>query len=132
MASNQCIEFLDAQINFIMSLGKKLKEIRKQHHLSQRDMSERLLMDQSTYSRYENDKSALNLDIIKRIVTEFNVSLDHLLSDPKTIVIDQKNLNNNLVQMDNYYAVPKSVIEIMLQQQQSITLLLQQIAEKNM
>ncbi|MGG9960490.1 helix-turn-helix domain-containing protein [Ferruginibacter sp. SUN106] len=116
-----------------MSLGKKLKDIRKQHHLSQRDMSERLLMDQSTYSRYENDKSTLTLDIINRIVTEFNVSLDHLLqSESKTIVIDPKTLTyNNLVQMDNYYAVPKSVMEIMLQQQQNITLLLLQIAEKN-
>ena len=46
-----------------MSFGKKLKSIRIRLNLTQIDMAERLIMDQSAYSRYETDKTNPSIEI---------------------------------------------------------------------
>jgi transcriptional regulator with XRE-family HTH domain len=122
-----------------MSFGSKLREIRKQHNLVQKDMCERLSMDQSTYSRYETDERLPTMDIVNRVAETFNVGLDWLMqSDSKTVIFENGSANHGIVQTEHYYAVPKDIIETLLQQQQhtttllnNMTLLLQQILPKN-
>ena len=63
-----------------MIFWRRLKQLRVQYGLTQQEMSERLCMAQSTYSRYENDVSKATTDIIIRIAREFKVTTDWLLS----------------------------------------------------
>lgn len=121
-----------------MSFGNKLREIRKQYNLVQKDMCEKLSMDQSTYSRYETDERLPTMDIVNRVADTFNVSLDWLMqSESKTVIFENGSTNHGVVQTEHYYAVPKDVIETMLHQQQqtttllnNMTLLLQQVLPK--
>ena len=66
-----------------MTFPQRLKQLRIQHNLTQQQMSERLSMDQSTYSRYENGNTIATIDFILRIVKEFDVSADWLLGNDK-------------------------------------------------
>ena len=66
-----------------MTFPQRLKELRTKEQLTQQQMGLRLNMDQSTYSRYENGNTAPVIDIIFRIVEEFNVSVDWLLGKDK-------------------------------------------------
>jgi transcriptional regulator with XRE-family HTH domain len=59
--------------------SERLKELRNKNCLSQKQMSEYLLMDQSTYSRYENGATTPTSDLIIRVSKHFNVSADWLL-----------------------------------------------------
>jgi transcriptional regulator with XRE-family HTH domain len=63
-----------------MIFWRRLKQLRIQYGLTQQEMSERLCMAQSTYSRYENDVSKANTGIIIRVAKEFKVSTDWLLN----------------------------------------------------
>ena len=112
-----------------MSFGKKLKEIRNQHHLTQMVMSEKLAMEQSTYSRYESDKRIPTIDVLNRLAETFKVNLDSLMNENSKTVIFEKRSDSNIdeVETENYYAVLKGIIETMRQQQENITLLLQQV-----
>jgi len=62
-----------------MIFWRRLKQLRIQYGLTQQEMSDRLCMAQSTYSRYENGISKATTDIIIRIAKEFKVTADWLL-----------------------------------------------------
>jgi transcriptional regulator with XRE-family HTH domain len=64
-----------------MSLGNKIKELRKEKNLSQDEFSEIVKIDGRQISRYENDKISPSLDILIKIVESLNVSIDYLLFD---------------------------------------------------
>jgi transcriptional regulator with XRE-family HTH domain len=66
-----------------MIFSKRIRELRIQHKLTQQQMSERLNMDQSTYSRYENGITIPAADVIIRIAREFKISTDWLLGNEK-------------------------------------------------
>ena len=62
-----------------MFFQQRLKQLRNQNKLTKQEMSKRLNMEQSTYSRYENGITIATIDIILRIAKEFKVSIDWLL-----------------------------------------------------
>jgi transcriptional regulator with XRE-family HTH domain len=65
-----------------MIFGQRLKHLRKLHQLTQEDMAEKLNMEQSTYSRYEKDKTkSVSHIIVLKVAKEFNVSADWLLGN---------------------------------------------------
>jgi len=70
-------------LHIIMTFSQRLKELRTREQLTQQQMSLRLNMDQSTYSRYENGNTAPVINVILRIVEEFDVSPDWLLGKDK-------------------------------------------------
>jgi transcriptional regulator with XRE-family HTH domain len=112
-----------------MSFGSKLKQIRKEYNLTQEEMSEKLIIEQSTYSRYETDKKFPTMDFVKRVVDTFNISLEWLMqTDSKTVIFEQGSTNHiGVVQADNYYAVPKDLIENLMQQFQNFSMQLKEI-----
>jgi len=57
----------------------KLKEIRKQHNLSQLKLAIDLNMSQNTISRYENGEREPGLTELILIADYFNISIDYLL-----------------------------------------------------
>ncbi len=101
----------------------RLKKLRKDLGLSQNQMSERLNIQQSTYSKYETNTQDLNLSLLQRLKDEFDV-------DPNEFIITHnKNVNfengsvvqgNGVVQSENYYSFPKEIVDSILTNQQNI------------
>lgn len=57
----------------------RLKELRKQRHISQVKMAMDLNVSQNTISRYENGEREAGYDMLIRIADYFDVSVDYLL-----------------------------------------------------
>lgn len=75
-----------------LKLGHKLKDIRIKTGLSQKAFAERIGTTQQNISNYENGLTEPSLDCLKRIASEFSVSLDGLLLG-KSACIEQEILD---------------------------------------
>jgi len=103
-----------------MSFGNKLKAIRKSLSFTQLEMSDKLLMDQSAYSRYESGKTSPTIDLVKRVSEIFYVDMIWLLEAGND---DVQQKNPTLSELDN------EVIQFMLEQQKKLTDLLNKLRE---
>ena len=61
-----------------MVVGKKIREIRKIHHLTLRDLSAQLNTTSSTISAYETGKTMLLTSFAYQICVHYHVSMDWL------------------------------------------------------
>ncbi len=61
--------------------GDKLKLLRQKHNILAKDLANYLNMSKSSYSKYENNISSPNLEVIRDIGKYFGVSLDWLIND---------------------------------------------------
>jgi transcriptional regulator with XRE-family HTH domain len=115
-----------------MPFGDKLKQLRQIHKLTQKEMSDKLHMEQSSYSKYENNKIVPTADVITRVQEKFQVSADWLLQPDGNSVTFQGNVNqgNGFVQAKNFYAVPQELMDTWLQQQKMMEAILQKLMEK--
>lgn len=66
--------------NEYLNFGDKIRSIRLQKGLTQKEAAERLGLTYSTYSNYENNNRTPRYDILKQIATGFDVSVDELIS----------------------------------------------------
>lgn len=64
-----------------MSLGEKIKELRKEKGWSQDEFAASAQIDGRQVSRYENDRVVPSVDVVVKIAKAFNVSADFLLFD---------------------------------------------------
>ena len=62
-----------------MELYEKIRNIREQKEIKQKDMAKYLHMQPSTYNAYENGKRNISADLLKNICIFLNVSSDDLL-----------------------------------------------------
>lgn len=62
---------------------KRLRELREDRDMSQRDVATILDMPQTQYIRYEQGKRDLPTDILKRLCILYSVSADYILELPK-------------------------------------------------
>ena len=79
--------------------NEKLKNLREHQELSQAEVSIRLGMPKSTYSRYETGASEPNLKTLKALANFYDVSIDYLLEN-ENIIDDREDvvdLNNFLL-----------------------------------
>lgn len=60
-------------------ISKRLKTLREDKDLSQKDLASFLGVSPSTIGMYESDKRTPDSEMLKRIADYFNVSLDYLL-----------------------------------------------------
>ena len=63
----------------MISIGEKIRELRKFNNLSQTKFAEKLQTTQDTVSLWELGKSYPDIESIVKICTLFNVSADYLL-----------------------------------------------------
>ena len=63
--------------------NEKLKNLREHQELSQAEVSARLSMPKSTYSRYETGASEPNFKTLKELANFYDVSIDYLLENEK-------------------------------------------------
>lgn len=57
----------------------RLKDLREDNDLTQRELAERLHISQNTYSQYENGVRQLPIEILIEISRIYNVSTDYIL-----------------------------------------------------
>ena len=57
----------------------RLKDIREDRDLTQREIAEHLHIRQNTYSQYENGQRGLPLDTLIKLAHLFEVSTDYIL-----------------------------------------------------
>lgn len=62
-----------------MTLGKRIKQLRKERELTQSELGKHLNVGKSTISQYETDTNMPDSDIILKIAEFFNVTTDYLL-----------------------------------------------------
>jgi HTH-type transcriptional regulator, competence development regulator len=59
-------------------LKERLREIRKKHKLTQKDMGTLLNITESAYGYYEQGRNEPSLDALKKIAEKFEVSVSYL------------------------------------------------------
>ncbi len=73
---------------YIIYLGDKLferiRDLREDNDLKQKDLASYLSVDQSTYSDYENGRINVPVDMLIKIAEYYNVSLDYLVGRSNT------------------------------------------------
>jgi transcriptional regulator with XRE-family HTH domain len=60
----------------LKEIAHKLRKLREPLKLNHREMAERLRLDKSTYTRYENADNAPSFTTLRKLGTEFGISLD--------------------------------------------------------
>lgn len=80
-------------------LGKRIKELRKQNHLTQAELGSKLGVIKQTVSSWENDVSSPNNDTLANIASIFGVTTDYLLgNDTSTTkqLIECRDISNRI------------------------------------
>ena len=62
-----------------MIMRLRIRDLREDNDLKQRQIAEYLNCDQSLYSKYEREERALPLDAAVKLAKYYNVSMDYLL-----------------------------------------------------
>lgn len=57
----------------------RLKDIREDNDLFQKDIADLLKIDQSNYSKYELEKINIPVDTLHKLADYYNTSIDYLL-----------------------------------------------------
>ncbi len=57
----------------------RLKDLREDADLKQKDLAEYLHIKQNTYSQYENGQRQLPIDILIKLALYYNVTTDYIL-----------------------------------------------------
>lgn len=68
-------------------MNLRIRDLREDADLTQKDVADNLLCDQSLYSKYERGERPLPLDLAVRLADYYQVSLDYLVGrspDKKT------------------------------------------------
>lgn len=61
-----------------MAFYKRLRDLREDHDLTQKDVAEKLYMHTTQYRRYESGERTVPLDTAVALCKLYNVSLDYL------------------------------------------------------
>ena len=83
---------------------ERLKKLRKEGKLTQKDIATFLNISQPAYQQFESGKKKMNLETMEKLADYFNVSTDYLLGktdfpDPD-LEVDIDNAINNSVAYD--------------------------------
>jgi transcriptional regulator with XRE-family HTH domain len=107
-------------MNINTNVSIRLKQLRKAVNKSQTEMADELHVEQSTYSRYESGRTQLPLSVIQRISEKYNIDpSEFFLGGNVTVNNDNGSSGNGYVQ--NYYAVPKELMEKFMSLMESIS-----------
>src|SRR6202035_4244817 len=69
------------KIRQVQLVGRKIRQLRKEHKLTQMELSARLGIQQSDLSRMEQGEYRVSLDTLFRILAEFKMSIGEFFED---------------------------------------------------
>lgn len=64
-----------------MDIAKNLANLRKEHHLTQEQMAEKLEMSKNGYAKLERGETKLNIEHLQQIANVFNIDVVDLLKE---------------------------------------------------
>ncbi len=73
-----------------MSIGNRLKTIRKALNLNQTDFGTRINLSQTTIGQYEKETRPITERVISQLVSEFHINEEYLRHGTGDMFIDQK------------------------------------------
>jgi transcriptional regulator with XRE-family HTH domain len=98
-----------------MDFGKKLRQLREAHSLSQVDFAEKLNTTQSNISEYEHGTRQPSLDFILRICDRFNKDITYFVpvNREQKVVFENGSSNHGaaIVNTENYSSIPKDLVD---------------------
>jgi transcriptional regulator with XRE-family HTH domain len=82
-----------------MEIGKKLRTLRAEKGFTQEKIADLLKIPQATYSNLENNKGKLDLKLIEKIASIYEIDVVDILKEDGLTFYNQKNKggNNGLV-----------------------------------
>jgi transcriptional regulator with XRE-family HTH domain len=108
-----------------MSIGEKIRTLRKQKNWTQDELGEKVHIDGRRISRYENNRLKPARKVIKRFAEAFGISVEELLmgngGQPEYLVHDKEilNLMQEIEEMDEEDRVHvKKYLETMVMKKQ--------------
>src|SRR4030095_8352295 len=69
------------KIRQVQMVGRKIRELRKEHRLTQVELSSRLGIQQSDLSRMEKGEYRVSLDTLFKILAEFDISIGEFFDE---------------------------------------------------
>ncbi len=66
-------------LTWVMQMNLRIRDLREDKDLKQRDIAEYLICDQSLYSKYERGERPLPLEYAEKLADYYGVSVDYLL-----------------------------------------------------
>ena len=85
--------------------NEKLRNLREYQELSQADVSLKLGMPKSTYSRYETGASEPNFETLKKLANFFDVSIDYLLENDRSLSDSEEIVDLNDFLLNGRYTI---------------------------
>lgn len=79
--------------------GQRIKEIRIENNLTQKELGKLLNVDQRTISQYENGNREINLNTLVKLCKKFNVTADYILEIDKEI--DKTKIEQEEIEIKN-------------------------------
>ena len=61
-----------------MAIGMKIKTLRKQHNITQRDLAKILCVTSQAISKWENGKNMPDISVLPMVARLFGISMDEL------------------------------------------------------
>lgn len=84
-----------------MSLGSSLKHARENSGLTQEEVAKKLYVTRQTISRWEQNKTLPNINVLLELSKQYHISLDELINDNQKQIEEEKTIVKKL----NYFAL---------------------------
>lgn len=85
-----------------MKIGDKIKQIRMNKKISQKDLAKQLDMPVSTLANYENNHREPNIKMLTKISRVLDVDIAKLLEEPNSEQNKKNNIDNELKKTSGY------------------------------
>lgn len=92
---NFVFQYILSTNNTVMSFGKRVSELRKQHKISQEELSKKIDVHQNVIGRYEREEAKPSIEVASKLADIFNVSLDYLVG--KTELLMDESIANRIL-----------------------------------
>ncbi len=93
-----------------MEFNEKLKELRKQHNMTQEQLAEKLYVSRTAISKWESGKGYPNIESLKSISKVFSVSIDELLSNKELLQVAETENKSNISKI---YSLIFGILDLM-------------------
>jgi transcriptional regulator with XRE-family HTH domain len=110
-----------------MKLGYKLFELREKSKLSQQEIAEKLNIQQSTYNKWENNKTVPSSEYLPQLAQLFGVDISELFSNDGTNIY----ISDSTASWNNSTINSDVIVEKLIKQLEEKDKTIQQLLEQN-
>lgn len=101
-----------------MTVGEKIKQVRKEKGLQQKAVALEIGLDQSNYNKIENGRREPSVEVLQKLSVIFGVTVDDLLNpdnnQPSPVTVEDKTVTEKIRLIEQLEDEDKSVIYKMI------------------